>query len=83
MNQKAEGYVADNLFYVFVNLNDNLKEPDYFIVPSQVASKHIIESHTAWLETTGKNGKAHTDNSMRKFIDPKEEFLGRWDLLGL
>lgn len=82
MSQKAEGYIADNLFYIFVNLNDTEK-PDYFVVPSNVASKHIVESHTAWLETAGKNGRAHVDNSMRKFVDLKEEFLGRWDLLGL
>jgi hypothetical protein len=83
MNEKAEGYVADNLFYIFVNLNDNKKEPDYFIVPSKVASKFVTENHNIWLKTPGKNGRAHVDTSMRKFIDLKEEYLGRWELLGL
>ncbi|MBU3668856.1 MAG: aspartate ammonia-lyase [Candidatus Taylorbacteria bacterium] len=83
MNQKSESYFAENLFYVFVNLNDNKKHPDYFIVPSKTASKHITESHSTWLRTPNKKGGAHVDNSMRKFTDPKEEFLDRWDLLGL
>lgn len=83
MNQKAENYVSDNLFYIFVNLNDNTKEPEYFIVPSKIASKYISDSHRAWLSSSGKNGRQHVDNPMRKFADSKEEFLGRWDLLGL
>ena len=83
MSQKAENYYADNLFYVFVNLNDGKKEPDYFIVPSKIAAKHVTESHANWLSTPGKNGKIHTDTMMRKFTDTKEEFLSRWDLLGL
>lgn len=83
MNQKAEDYMSDNLFYIFVNLNDNLKSPEYFIVPSKIASKHVKESHSNWLEAPGKNGKIHKNGNMRKFTDLKEEFLDRWDLLGL
>src|SRR3989344_764334 len=36
LNQKAEDYFADNLFYVFVNLNENKKHPEFFIVPSKI-----------------------------------------------
>lgn len=82
LNSKAEDYFADNLFYVFVNLNDNQKHPDYFVVPSSIVAQQIKESHATWLNTPGRGGKAHNDNTMRKFVDTKEDYKGRWDLLG-
>lgn len=83
LNQKSEDYFSDNLFYVFVNLNNNLKSPDYFIVPSNDVAKYARESHATWLATPGLNGRAHVDSMMRKFIDLKEEYLNKWDLLDL
>lgn len=38
LNQKAEDYFADNLYYVFVNLNENKRPPEFFIVPSKVVA---------------------------------------------
>lgn len=83
LNQKVENYVAENLFYVFVNLNDNKKQPDFFIVPSKVVAKYCKEGHSKWLSAPGKKGQKHIDTSMRKFDDPKEEYLNRWELLDL
>lgn len=83
LNQKAEGYFEDNLFYVFVNLNNNLNSPDYFIVPSKVVGMYCLESHKEWLAKPGKKGQQHNDNPMRKFKDSEEKYLNRWDLLGL
>lgn len=81
LTQKAEDYFADNLFYVFVNLNNNLKYPDFFIVPSKIVAKYCKQSHINWLKTPGKNNKKHRDNPVRKFNDPKEQYLNRWDLI--
>lgn len=81
LNQKVEDYFADSLFYVFVCLNDNQKTPDYFIVPSKVVSNYCKNSHSHWLKTLGKKGQKHIDNPMRKFDDPNENYLDRWDLL--
>jgi hypothetical protein len=83
MNEKSENYHAENLFYVFVNLNDNIKPPDYFIVPSKVTADHAKETHATWLKTPGKNGQAHIDTKMRKFSDPEEKYLNKWEMLGL
>lgn len=83
LNQKAEDYFADNLFYVFVNLNSNTKHPDFFIVPSKTVATYCKEGHAKWLKTPGKKGRVHIDTPMRKFDDLKEEYLGRWDLLKL
>jgi len=38
LNKKAEGYYAANLFYVFVNLNNDKQNPDYFIVPTNIGT---------------------------------------------
>jgi len=83
LNIKSEDYYADNLYYVFVNLNDNKRSPDYFIVSSIDVAKHAKEGHATWLNTPGRSGQAHNDTTMRKFYDPKEKYLNRWDLLGL
>src|SRR3989344_1895394 len=83
LHQKAEDYFANNLFYVFVNLNHNKQPPDFFIVPRKVVAKHAKTGHTNWLGTTRKDGKPHKDNNMRKFKDLEEKYRSRWDLLGL
>lgn len=83
LNQKAESFYANNHFYVFVNLHDNEQQPDYFIVPSIVVATHAKETHASWLAAPGKDGRTHVDTTMRKFADLNEEYLKRWDLLGL
>jgi hypothetical protein len=40
------------------------------------------KGHRKWLETPGKKGQQHRDTPMRNFLDPDDEFLERWDLLG-
>ena len=83
LHQKAEDYFADNLFYVFVNLNNSQSHPDYFVVPSKDVAKYCKEGHASWLTTPAKKGQVHRDTTMRKFDDLKEEYLNRWDLLSL
>ncbi len=83
LNQKAEDYFADNLYYLFVNLNDNKKHPDFFIVPSEIVGQYCKSGHANWLMTPGKKGQKHKDTSMRKFDDPHEKYLNRWDFLNL
>ncbi len=78
-----EDYFADNLFYVFVNLNDNLKSPEYFIVPSKTVAHYVKSSHQNWLGTPGKKGQQHKDTNMRQFMDKDEIYLNMWELLGL
>src|SRR2546425_2981470 len=82
LNKKAEQDMAENLYYVFVNLNRG-KAPEYHVVPRAVVSKYVRESHHAWLRTPGRRGRAHVDNPMRKFSDRDGKYRDRWDLLGL
>lgn len=83
LNQKAESFYAHNHFYVFVNLHDDKQQPDYFIVPSEVVARFVKDTHASWLASPGKNGRAHLDNTLRKFADLNEEYRNRWDFLGL
>ncbi len=83
LNEKSEKYFADNLYYVFVNLHDNNKPPEYFIVPSKDVSTFVTETHEIWRNTPGRGGNKHNETTMRKFSDFNEEYLNRWDLLGL
>lgn len=84
LNKKAENYFADNLYYVFVNLNNsNNKHPEFFIVPSQVVADFCKKLHKKWLDTPGRKGQKHKDTSIRSFKDNKEFYLSRWDLLNL
>jgi len=83
LNQKVEDYYADNLFYVFVTLNDHEQAPDYFIVSSKIVADYSRVTHKEWLSTPGRAGAIHNDTTMRKFRDKEEKYLNRWDFLGL
>ncbi len=83
LNEKAEDYFADNLFYIFVNLNSNKQPPDYFVVPSKVVAVYARETHKVWSSTPRRDGKPHSKNAIRKFRDIEEQYLERWELLGL
>lgn len=83
LNRKAETLAAPDLFYVFVNLNEPTGAPTYHIVPSAVVAEYVSRTHREWLATPGRNGQAHKDTGMRKFFDRDDEWLDRWDVLGM
>jgi hypothetical protein len=83
LNAKAEKFISKNHFYIFVNLKTQSGLPDFHIVSSNVVAKMTKDSHSKWLQTPGKNGKAHKDTLMRQFQDPGNEYLNKWDQLGL
>lgn len=81
LSQKAESDVAENLFYVFVNLN-GAESPEYYVVPRAAVAASVRKSHQQWLATPGIGGKAHKDNEMRVFQDAEKKYLNAWDSLG-
>jgi hypothetical protein len=94
LDKKSEDYYADNLFYVLVNLNKQKssessdvkrkpKNPDFFVVPSKIVADYCKQGHSEWIDQPGKRGQPHKDTPMRKFVDKKEEYLNKWELLGL
>ena len=82
LNQKIEKETATNLFFVFIRLND-LDAPEYYIVPRGDVARFTRENHQRWLDTPGRKGRPHKDNSMRKFSDKEGKYLNNWKLLGL
>jgi hypothetical protein len=83
LNDKSESFHAKNHFYVFVTLGAPDSRAGYHIVPSLTVAKLAADSHKKWLSTPGMKGQQHVDTNMRKFSDANDEFLERWDLLGL
>lgn len=94
LNRKAEEYCSANFFYVFVNLNkrrnpessdfsDKQEPPDFFVVPSKIVADYCKQGHSKWIDQPGKRGQTHKITNLRKFVDKKEEYLNKWELLGL
>ena len=78
LNKKAETLEANDIFYVFVRiLGDNA--PEYYIYSSKEVAKTVSEYHITWLNTPGKKGRVHKDNTMREFKDLTNR--DRWDLI--
>lgn len=83
LSEKCEGYHSPTHFYAFVVLGSPDRRPAFHIVPSEMVARFVSDNHQTWLSTPGRNGRAHVDNPVRQFIDLSDEYLERWDLLGL
>ena len=79
LNEKADDYYSDTLFYIFVLLKEGRERHDFYIVPSKIVANHTKFSHRAWL----KKMRDNSFSRIRKFSDKDKKFLERWDLLGL
>ena len=83
MNENAEKFIQENLFYVFVNLRE-METPEYFILPSKIVGEYVARTHKLFLEQGGQN------STMRKIPNTygpelesnlEKEYKDRWDLL--
>jgi hypothetical protein len=83
LSQKSEDFVSDSHFYVFVSLRGELERPNYHIVPSKVVAETISTGHREWLKGSSKSGKPHKDSAIRNFFDKNDQYLEKWELLGL
>ena len=83
LNEKSETFFSDDHFYVFVGLGDYSERPNFHIVPSKDVADQVRQSRRLWLNTPGRAGRQHADNSMRNFSDYDDLYLERWELLGL
>lgn len=69
MNKKHETLVADDLFYIFVDLGKELADVAVcHIIPSQIVAEAIRLQHQAWLTTPGRNGRSRNDNDYRRLM---------------
>lgn len=74
--------LAENLFFVFVCLND-MGAPAYYIASRKDVAEYCREAHRRWVATPGLKGRPHKDNPMRRFEDPEGRYRDKWDSLGL
>lgn len=82
LDAKAEELVADNLFYVFVNLNGQAA-PSFHVVESAIIAEHCQRTHREWLTGVKRDGSARKDTPIRQFQDAECRYLGAWERLGL
>ena len=80
LSEKNEKLVGDNIIYFFVSLNE-LDIPEYHIVPSKIVADAIKTEHSIWLDTPGKDGQKHKDNTIRKFQDKEDKYINNWSIL--
>jgi hypothetical protein len=91
MKQKHEGMREQDLFYCFVDLEND--HPNVYVIPSNIVADVVTESHKTWLATPGRGGKAHNETDMRRIITdykmdlksapPRwmDKYLENWELL--
>ena len=92
VGMKAEKDFGNKFFWVLCGLpkpesKDNF---EYYIIPAMEMAKNTLEGHQNWLNTPGKNGQKHKDNTVRTVPIPPftsntgwniSEYLNRWDLI--
>jgi hypothetical protein len=68
MSDKHELIISPTLFYCFVDMEDKTGLPITFVIPSAIVASIIKDSHQLWLDTPGKDGKAHNSTKMRRLL---------------
>jgi hypothetical protein len=74
-------------FTVLVNLTAETKDMDYFVIPTPILNRWLIEDHNLWLASPGKRGKPHsTANTKRHLNFPSSMtklaiYKNNWDIL--
>lgn len=91
LTKKCENLTGDNIYYIFISLN-NLEEPKYYIVESKIVAESMQKGYEMWLSAPGQNNKKHKETTMRKFeFDTfgtsnifnlhSEDYKSKWDKL--
>ena len=65
LGEKDENGAARDFYYAFVRLNEFKREPDFWIIPSNIVTKILYESHRHYLNNTGKHGQKRKDSTLR------------------
>lgn len=90
---KAETNYEGQFFWILAGIPeaDSKSSFEYFILPSHVISKLVIENHKLWLSAPGKHGHVRKDSKVRavsipparsKYTDESIElYRNRWDLI--
>lgn len=67
MKERHESLVGERMFYCFVDLKDDPKDPpDVYIIPSKVVASVIKETHKIWIKQPGQGGNQHNPTEFRR-----------------
>ena len=92
VGKKAENIYGPNFFWILGGIPKPESDDafQYFIIPAAEVAKNVSEAHRLWLDTPGKDGRAHEDTSVRTIALPPHkgfngwnisEYENRWDLI--
>jgi len=77
MKAKHENIRGERLFYCFVDFGKSAKEiPSIYVIPSTIVAATLSASHQKWLSAPGRNGQAHKDGPMRRFMPDYTRIFG-------
>lgn len=60
-----------------------LNRPRFHIVKSGDVAEQVFHDHRNWLKSKKRDGTARKDTPMRRFRDPKDQYLEAWSNLEL
>jgi len=67
MDKKHETLIDESLFYAFVRLNMPDGKPEFWIIPSLIVAKAMIDSDKVWMDKPARDGSKHKESPMRLF----------------
>jgi hypothetical protein len=72
LSEKDEKIKYYDLYYAFINLKGLKNSPDFWIVPSNVVSRYITNSHKKWLIKPNRKGGKNKNTPRRVFRCERE-----------
>src|SRR5436190_12426384 len=82
VGMKAMKNVGPTFFWVLGGIPTvgSTRDFEYYIIPSKEMAKHVTAGHQLWLDTPGKDGQAHKDNTVRTVHLPPFKSFSGWDI---
>ena len=93
VGRKAETDFGVNFFWILggIPAPESSAKFEYYVIPASEMAKHVAEGHQRWLDSPGRHGQDHRDNTMRVVNLPPYKsshdsfdicsYLNRWDLI--
>lgn len=66
------GLSATSDFTVLVNLTEETRDLEFFVVPTTVLDDWMKHDHKRWLERPGKRGQPHSKTNRKRHVDQKK-----------
>ncbi|SMB98810.1 hypothetical protein SAMN00808754_2558 [Thermanaeromonas toyohensis ToBE] len=77
----------DDDFVILVNLSMDVKNLEFYIIPTNEVNTWLEEDFKRWVESPGKNGRPHDPNNKVRKLNVVEyqerlrKYLNNWDIL--